>query len=111
MKPKLTLSILSSTWLGSRLIFIFSFSRTSPDPHLEETALLPCFATLIPKLDNKIAEAVDIFKVFLPSPPVPQVSIALPIILTFFALFLRTNTPPAISSGVSPFSESKVKNL
>ncbi len=46
---------------------------------------------------------------FFPSPPVPQVSITSPSIFTGFALFLNTYTPPAISSGDSPLSESKIK--
>jgi len=38
-------------------IFIFNLSKTSPDPHLDETALFPCFATFTPILDNKSADA------------------------------------------------------
>ena len=60
--------------LGSRSILILRASRTSPEPHLEETALLPCLATLVPILAKSKAEAVEIFRVFMPSPPVPQVS-------------------------------------
>ena len=62
---------------GSKLIFIFNSSKTSPDPHFDETALFPCFATLTPMLANNKADAVDIFNVFIPSPPVPHVSIQL----------------------------------
>jgi len=43
---------------------IFKASNTSADPQLEDTALLPCLATLIPKLARTIAEAVEIFKEF-----------------------------------------------
>ena len=96
--------------LGSKFIFIFNFSRTSPDPHLDETALLPCLATLMPILANNKAEAVEIFKVFLPSPPVPQVSIQ-SLTFTLFDFSLNTKTPPAISSETSPFLDKSVKKL
>ena len=64
MKPKLFLLICSSISFGSKLILIFKASKTSPDPHFDETALFPCFATLIPILDSNKAEAVEMFKVF-----------------------------------------------
>ena len=92
------------------MIFIFNASKTSADPHFEETALLPCFATLMPILESNNAEAVDMFSVSLPSPPVPHVSMQSST-LTFFALFLSTETPPAISVETSPFLESRVKKL
>jgi anthranilate phosphoribosyltransferase len=44
------------------------------EARFEETALLPCLATLVPILAKSKADAVEIFKVFMPSPPVPQVS-------------------------------------
>ena len=47
---------------------------TSLDPLLELAALLPCLAMGIPTDESKIATVVEIFKVFSPSPPVPQVS-------------------------------------
>ena len=81
--------ILLSTSLGPRLIFIFNFSKTSAEPHFEETDLFPCLAILTPKLDNNNA-AVEIFKVFFPSPPVPQVSIVSSGTLTLLALFRKT---------------------
>ena len=34
-----------STSLGPRLILIFNFSKTSAEPHFEETDLFPCLAT------------------------------------------------------------------
>jgi len=52
-------------------------------------------------LASNKADAVEIFKVFLPSPPVPQVSMQL-LTLTLLDLFLRTYTPPAISFDTSP---------
>ena len=53
------------------------------------SALLPCFATLMPILDRSSADAVEIFSVFIPSPPVPQVSIQ-SLTLTLLDLFLST---------------------
>ena len=100
--------ICSSISLGSKSIFIFKASKTSPEPHLEETALLPCFATFIPILDRSSAEAVEILSVFIPSPPVPHVSIQ-SLTLTLLDLSLNTKTPPAISSELSPLDESRVK--
>ena len=57
------------------LIFIPSADSTSADPHLDVSALFPCFATvkLFAAKTNEIA--VDIFNEDLPSPPVPHVSI------------------------------------
>ena len=81
--------ILSSTSFGFKCILILSFSKTSAEPHLEERALLPCFATFIPILDNSNEEAVEMFKVFFPSPPVPHVSTILFEVLTFRALSLN----------------------
>ena len=57
-------------------------------------------------LANNKAEAVEIFKVFLPSPPVPQVSIQLST-LTLLDLFLLEHIlPPAISSDTSPLIQT-----
>ena len=90
MNPKLFLSILDSTSFGPLDIFMLSFSNTSADPHFEETDLFPCLATFTPKLDNNNAAAVEIFKVFLPSPPVPQVSTVSSETFTCAALSLKT---------------------
>ena len=85
---------------------IFRASNTSAEPQFDETALLPCLATFTPKLDNVIAAAVEIFKEFFPSPPVPQVSIVFSSDLTLEAFSLKTKIPPANSSLVSPFLRS-----
>ena len=77
---------------------------------MDETALLPCLATLIPILESNSAEAVDMFTVFMPSPPVPQVS-RQSVTLTLLDFSLNTKTPPAISSEVSPFADNNVKKL
>ena len=74
-----------STSFGFKFISIFNASSTSADPQFDETALLPCLATLTPILESVIAAAVDIFKEFKPSPPVPHVSIVYGFDLTFVA--------------------------
>ena len=47
---------------------------TSAEPAREETARLPCFATVTPAPATTNAAVVEMLKVFRPSPPVPQVS-------------------------------------
>ena len=49
-------------------------SRTSAEPHEEVTARLPCLATLAPAAAATRAAAVEMLKLPLASPPVPQVS-------------------------------------
>ena len=90
---------------GSKSILILRAYKTSPDPHFEETALLPCLATFVHMLAKSRAEAVEILSVFIPSPPVPQVSMQ-SLTFTLFDFSLRTKTPPAISSETSPFSDN-----
>ena len=104
-------SILLVTPSGFKLILIFNLSSTSADPHFDERALFPCFATLTPMLAINKDEAVDILSVFFPSPPVPHVSIIFWGAFTFRDFSLKTYTPPAISSAVSPFLDKSVKNL
>ena len=67
-------------------MFTPSFSKTSEDPELDDTDLLPCFATLTPQADAKIAVAVEMFKVCFLSPPVPQVSTIFPLSFNFNTL-------------------------
>ena len=111
MNPKLFFSMLFATPSGCKLILIFNLSKTSAEPHFDDKALFPCLATFIPILARSRAEAVDIFKVFFPSPPVQQVSIIYSTILTFRAFSLKTYTPPAISSDVSPFLDRLTRKL
>ena len=59
-------------------------------------------------LANNSADAVEIFRVSFPSPPVPQVSMQFSA-FTLFDLSLNIYTPPAISSETSPLSDNKVK--
>ena len=60
-------------------------------------------------LANNREDAVDMFKVSFPSPPVPQVSMQFST-LTLLDLSLSTETPPAISSETSPLLINKLKN-
>ena len=59
---------------GRQLIFTPRASMTSAEPHFEVTLRLPCFATRTPAPATTSAVAVEILKVPLASPPVPQVS-------------------------------------
>ena len=87
---------------------MFNASKTSPDPHLEDTALFPCFATLTPILESNNAEAVDILRVFIPSPPVPQQSITFSSIETLVDIFRIARANPTTSAVEIPFSLSKI---
>ena len=49
--------------------------------------------------------------VFFPSPPVPHVSTIFLDACTFRDFSLKTYTPPAISSAVSPFLDKFIRNL
>ena len=69
--------------------------------------LLASMGVKVAKHGNK-ADAVDILSVFMPSPPVPHVSIQFST-LTLLDLFLSTKTPPAISSEASPLADKSVK--
>ena len=73
-------------------MLIFNLSKTSAEPHFDDKALFPCFATFIFMLAKSNAEAVDILRVFFPSPPVPQVSIISCEALTFKAFSLYPST-------------------
>ena len=59
-------------------------SITSAEPHLEVTLRLPCLATRTPAPATTNAVAVEMLKVPLASPPVPQVSTkaSRPVLLT-----------------------------
>ncbi len=88
-----------------------SAPRTSAEPERDETARLPCFATVTPAPATTNAAVVEMLKVFRPSPPVPQVSTN-----TAFSTWTRstrariTSAAPVISSTVSPFSRSAARN-
>ncbi len=110
--PIPTLSIHSLTFSAGISIFTPSAFITSALPHLLDTPLLPCFATLNPAPLATKALTVDILNVLAPSPPVPQVSTVLPLAISIFTDFSRiTIAAPVISSTVSPFNLSAVIKL
>ena len=59
---------------AGRLIFTPKASITSAEPHFEVMLRLPCLATRTPAPATTKAVAVEMLKVPLASPPVPQVS-------------------------------------
>ena len=54
---------------------MFNAFKTSAEPHFDVSARFPCLAIGIPEAAKTKAVAVEIFKLFFPSPPVPHVSI------------------------------------
>ena len=74
IKPIPTDSIHPATSSGSKSIRAPRASSTSALPEELVTERPPCFATRPPAAATTKAEAVEILNVFLPSPPVPQVS-------------------------------------
>ena len=100
---------------GGRLMLTPSASITSADPHFELMLRLPCFATRTPAPAMTSATAVDMLKVPLASPPVPQVSTSasrsVPLrssaspssVCNGTAASRMACAKPTISSTVSPF--------
>ena len=72
-RPRRASSVRASRSRSSRTP---SASRTSADPHRDETDRLPCLATGTPPAAATRAAAVEMLIVSAPSPPVPQVSMA-----------------------------------
>ncbi len=120
-----TLLIHSSTTSGVTSRFTPRASSTSALPHWLETLRLPCLATLSPPPAATKAVVVETLKVWVPSPPVPQVStivswstlisslstlIALSVTRIGVALARITLAAPVISEIVSPFMRSAVIN-
>ena len=64
----------SAIWGGGKLMLTERASITSAEPHLEVTLRFPCLATRTPAPAATRAVAVEMLKVPLASPPVPQVS-------------------------------------
>ena len=99
--------------------FTFSFGRSTLTPRVSTTsalpqrlerALLPCLATVKPAPATTKAVAVEILKVLLLSPPVPQVSTRTSSFRSKEStLFSISLAQPVISSTVSPFILSAVK--
>ncbi|MNV71498.1 hypothetical protein D3C71_1645200 [compost metagenome] len=86
-------------------------SSTSALPALPEAERFPCLATLTEAADEIIAEAVEILNLWMPEPPVPQVS-------NKRARSVSTDVPnpliasakPVISSTVSPLIRKAVSS-
>ena len=76
-------------WLNSDDILTPNDSKTSKLPDFEVTLLFPCLEILILKVDKRIEVAVEKLKLPLLSPPVPQVSMNLPVTLIFLHFFFR----------------------
>lgn len=82
-----------------------AFSRRSALPLRPETELPPCLATLAPAAAATKAEIVEILKRFLPSPPVPTISIKFSPIRDFAAGLAKKT--PAIIAEIKKASPSK----
>ena len=87
-----------------KVIFAPNASSISALPHLLDTLLFPCFATLTPAAATTKEVTVDILKVLVPSPPVPTISITVSCVSSLLQQFLIATALPVISSTVSPFS-------
>ncbi len=81
-------------------------SRTSAEPQAEVMARLPCLATRTPAAAATRAAAVEMLKLPLASPPVPQVSTnserSKSLRGSWLAAMRRVLAKPAISAEVSP---------
>ena len=110
MNPTPTSLIHWATETGESSIWTPKASRTSALPQDPEAARLPCLATFSPAPAATKAVAVEMLKVFLPSPPVPTVSTNSPSTSTLRAISRITLAMPAISWVVSPFKARAVKN-
>ena len=95
---------------GSQSILTPSASRQSAVPHFDEAARLPCLTIVTSAAAATKAEVVEILKEFDLSPPVPTISRAWPPILNSIAFERIPVAAPAISSSVSPFIASAVRN-
>ena len=110
MNPTPTSLMHRATASGESSIWTPRASRTSALPQDPEAARLPCLATFNPAPAAIKAVAVEMLKVFLPSPPVPTVSTNSPSTSTLKAISRITLAIPAISWVVSPFKARAVRN-
>src|SRR4029079_3855442 len=106
MKPSPHSAMQREIVSGDASIFTPSSFSTSAEPEREEIARLPCFATGTPAPATTKAAQVEMLKVPLPSPPVPQVSMAPSGARTVSTLARMARAAPAISSTVSPRTRS-----
>ena len=79
-------------------------------PHFDDAARLPCLTIVTPAQAATKAEVVEMLNEFDLSPPVPTISSAWPPILNCAAFARIPVAAPAISSSVSPFIASAVRN-
>ena len=111
MNPKPSSSIDRAIRSGDSSSSKPSASSTSAEPHADETARFPCFATAAPAAAATIAAAVEMFRVRAPSPPVPAVSTrSARRVRTGSACSRIASAQPVISSTVSPFARSATRN-
>src|SRR5690606_39179772 len=104
MKPTPTVSMLRATCSGVRSRKMPAASSRSALPLLPDTARLPCLATLPPPAATTKDAALETLKMFMPSPPVPQLSTRVaPGTRTGVASSRMTSTAPTISSMLSLF--------
>ncbi|MNP02497.1 hypothetical protein D3C76_943510 [compost metagenome] len=89
-----------SSSMPSLVILIFTPKEVnkSADPLFDDIDLLPCLATFTPPAANRKLLVVDILKLPLLSPPVPQLSKRPSIFFSFMAFSLMPSAIPAISS-------------
>ncbi len=97
-----------ATWLALRSIFTPIASRTSALPQRLLIARLPCLATVRPAPATTKDVTVEMLKVWLASPPVPQVSTIGKGVFIGTALARIVLTRPIISSTVSSLSRRAV---
>ena len=88
-----------------------SASNTSALPLLDVNDLFPCLAIRAPAAQATRAAAVEILKVVISPPPVPQVSISRSLLVTATGImaFRSARTPPATSVGTTPFTFSATR--
>ena len=92
-------------------MFAPSASSKSDAPLFEDAALLPCFATVTPAAAQTNIDVVDMLNELAPSPPVPTKSMYSSVSnLTLPPFDFIISVQPTISSTVSPFMRSAVKN-
>jgi hypothetical protein len=82
-------------------------SRTSAEPHMLLTDLLPNLQTRAPAAAASTADAVETLIVSAPSPPVPTMSSSAPAVCTGTQVLFIPRTQPASSVLVSPFMRSR----
>jgi hypothetical protein len=82
-------------------------SRTSAEPHMLLTDLLPNLQTRAPAAAASTADAVETLIVSAPSPPVPTMSSSAPAVCTGTQVLFMPRTQPASSVLVSPFMRSR----